>query len=72
MRLGPYQRRQADDERDGGHHHRAKAEFCAEFRRFPDAQAALPLSSWYSKPPLVPKPITGGKLNGKTIAALIC
>ena len=31
--LGPYQRRQADDERDRRHHHRAEPHFRAELRR---------------------------------------
>ena len=31
----PYQGRQADDERDGGHHHGAEAQLRAELRRFP-------------------------------------
>jgi hypothetical protein len=26
------------------------------------------LSSWYSKPPVVPRPMTGGRLNGRTVA----
>ena len=26
------------------------------------------LSSWYSNPPVVPRPITGGRLNGRTVA----
>src|SRR6266446_2673022 len=29
-------------------------------------------SNWNSKPPLVDRPITGGRLKGKTIAVRIC
>ena len=29
-------------------------------------------SSWYSKPPLVERPMIGGRLNGKTLAPRIC
>ena len=41
--LGPYQRRQSDNESDGRHHHGAKAQLCAELRCLPNARAALPL-----------------------------
>src|SRR5262249_52276511 len=38
---GPYQWRQAGDERDRGHHYSAEAQLGAELGRFPDASTLL-------------------------------